>query len=134
MPVETVAPPVTLNKEEILRYSRHLIMPEVGMEGQLARRHGVLGEGVVEQRLEQGGALGIGDAPADNPAAEDIEDDVEIEVGPFRRSRQLCYIPGPDLIGAFGEQFGLGVDRVAQLIAAFPDFVVGVQDPVQGPD
>jgi molybdopterin/thiamine biosynthesis adenylyltransferase/rhodanese-related sulfurtransferase/molybdopterin converting factor small subunit len=32
---ETEAPPVTLSKEEILRYSRHLIMPEVGMEGQL---------------------------------------------------------------------------------------------------
>ena len=32
-------PPVekttTLNKDEILRYSRHLILPEVGMEGQL---------------------------------------------------------------------------------------------------
>src|ERR1700676_2180541 len=29
------APPISLNKEEILRYSRHLILPEVGMEGQL---------------------------------------------------------------------------------------------------
>jgi len=29
------APNATLSKEEILRYSRHLIMPEVGMEGQL---------------------------------------------------------------------------------------------------
>src|SRR5437660_10578511 len=29
------APPVSLSKEEILRYSRHLIIPEVGMEGQL---------------------------------------------------------------------------------------------------
>jgi molybdopterin/thiamine biosynthesis adenylyltransferase/rhodanese-related sulfurtransferase/molybdopterin converting factor small subunit len=29
------APPSTLSKEEILRYSRHLIMPEVGMDGQL---------------------------------------------------------------------------------------------------
>jgi molybdopterin/thiamine biosynthesis adenylyltransferase/rhodanese-related sulfurtransferase len=27
--------PVTLNNDEILRYSRHLIMPEVGMDGQL---------------------------------------------------------------------------------------------------
>src|SRR4051794_92011 len=36
MPVEVAAPPVELNKDEILRYSRHLIMPEVGMEGQLA--------------------------------------------------------------------------------------------------
>jgi molybdopterin/thiamine biosynthesis adenylyltransferase/rhodanese-related sulfurtransferase/molybdopterin converting factor small subunit len=29
------APPITLSKDEILRYSRHLIMPEVGMDGQL---------------------------------------------------------------------------------------------------
>src|SRR5579872_1529281 len=28
-------PAVALSKEEILRYSRHLIMPEVGMDGQL---------------------------------------------------------------------------------------------------
>src|SRR5467141_2307136 len=28
-------PPIALNKDEILRYSRHLILPEVGMEGQL---------------------------------------------------------------------------------------------------
>src|SRR3954454_13036928 len=78
--------------------------------------------------------VGIGDAPADDPAAEDVENDVEIEVGPFRRSGQLCDIPGPDLIGAFGEQFGLGVDRVAQLVAALPNLVMVVQNPVQGPD
>ena len=29
------APPTSLSKDEILRYSRHLIMPEVGMDGQL---------------------------------------------------------------------------------------------------
>src|SRR6266852_2216540 len=33
--LDTMAPPVTLSKDEILRYSRHLIMPEVGMDGQL---------------------------------------------------------------------------------------------------
>src|SRR3989475_210738 len=33
--LETMAPQATLSKDEILRYSRHLIMPEVGMEGQL---------------------------------------------------------------------------------------------------
>jgi sulfur-carrier protein adenylyltransferase/sulfurtransferase len=31
----TAAPPMELNKDEILRYSRHLILPEVGMEGQV---------------------------------------------------------------------------------------------------
>src|SRR5438132_195334 len=40
MPIITGAPAVpetgrTLSKQEIQRYSRHLIMPEVGMEGQL---------------------------------------------------------------------------------------------------
>jgi adenylyltransferase/sulfurtransferase len=32
--VQTLPNTATLNKDEILRYSRHLIMPEVGMEGQ----------------------------------------------------------------------------------------------------
>jgi adenylyltransferase/sulfurtransferase len=32
--IETQAAAAALNNEEILRYSRHLIMPEVGMEGQ----------------------------------------------------------------------------------------------------
>src|SRR5689334_9394346 len=36
MPVETPVQPATeLTKEDFLRYNRHLIMPEVGMEGQL---------------------------------------------------------------------------------------------------
>ena len=34
MAITTTEIPVTLSKDEILRYSRHLIMPEVGMEGQ----------------------------------------------------------------------------------------------------
>src|ERR1700679_1674489 len=34
MATTTTETPVTLNNDEILRYSRHLIMPEVGMEGQ----------------------------------------------------------------------------------------------------
>jgi adenylyltransferase/sulfurtransferase len=35
MTTATLAPSSELSKDEILRYSRHLIMPEVGMEGQL---------------------------------------------------------------------------------------------------
>jgi molybdopterin/thiamine biosynthesis adenylyltransferase/rhodanese-related sulfurtransferase len=34
-PATSAAPAASLSNEEILRYSRHLIMPEVGMEGQL---------------------------------------------------------------------------------------------------
>jgi molybdopterin/thiamine biosynthesis adenylyltransferase/rhodanese-related sulfurtransferase len=35
MATDVFAPPVSLSNEEILRYSRHLIMPEVAMDGQL---------------------------------------------------------------------------------------------------
>jgi sulfur-carrier protein adenylyltransferase/sulfurtransferase len=34
-PTTTTQAPLALSKEEVLRYSRHLIMPEVGMDGQL---------------------------------------------------------------------------------------------------
>ena len=43
----------------------------IGMQGELARYHWMLGNGVVEQGLEQGSTFGIGHAPA-----EDVEDDV----------------------------------------------------------
>src|SRR5213592_2100876 len=39
MPTLTEISPISLNNDEILRYSRHLIMPEVGMEGQLKLKH-----------------------------------------------------------------------------------------------
>ena len=78
----------------------------VGMEGQLAGRHGVLGEGVIEQRLEQGGAFGIGDAPADDPAAEDVEDDVEIEVRSVMLMPSLvCLLGAVDAINRASLQF-----------------------------
>ena len=43
-------------------------------------------------------------------------------------------VPRPDLIGSFGQQFGFRIDGMAQLIAAFADFGMVVQDPVHGPD
>src|SRR5256712_921887 len=50
---ETAA--VQLSKDEILRYSRHLIMPEVGMEGQL--------------KLKQAKVLAIGAGGLGSPLA-----------------------------------------------------------------
>ena len=38
----------------------------VGMQGELAGWHVMLGDGVVKQSREQGSTFGIGDAPADN--------------------------------------------------------------------
>ena len=106
----------------------------VGMQGELAGRDIVLDDGVVEQRFEQRGAFSVGDVPADDPAAENIDDDIEIEVGPFRRPHQLRDVPGPDLIWAFGEKFGLLIDGVAQLPAPFADFVMLGENAIHGAD
>ena len=73
------------------------------MQGELARRHAVFGDGIVEQRAEQGGGFSVGDTPADHAAAEDVEDDIQIEIVPLGGSHQFGDIPGPDLVGAFGE-------------------------------
>jgi hypothetical protein len=51
-------------------------------------------------------------------AAEDIEDHVEIEISPLRRTEQLRDIPAPELVGPGGQQFGLRVSRMRELVAA----------------
>jgi len=104
------------------------------VQGELARRHLVLGDGVVEQGGEQRGAFSVGDAPADDAAAEDVEDDVEVEGGPCGGSLQLGDVPRPDLVGLHGQQLGLDVGGVAQLLAAGTDLAVGGQDAIHGPD
>ena len=58
----------------------------IGVQRQLARWDAMLDKGVVKQGLEQGGVFSIGDTPADDPAAEDIEDDIQVEIGSIRVS------------------------------------------------
>src|ERR1019366_4510286 len=73
-----------------------------------------------------------GNAPGDDPAAENIDDAVEIEVAPFRRPDQFCDVPGPNLIWAFGKEFGLLIDGVTQLPAPFAHFVMLGQNAIHG--
>ena len=96
----------------------------IGMQGELAGRDIVLDGGVVEQRFEERGAFRVGDLPGDDPAAENINDDIEIEVPPFRRPHQLRDVPGPNLIWAFGEKFRLLIDGATQLSAPFANFIM----------
>src|SRR3954463_9773764 len=52
----------------------------IGVQRQLAGQDGMPGESIVKQVLEQDGVFRIGDAPADDAAAEDVEDDIEVEI------------------------------------------------------
>jgi hypothetical protein len=42
--------------------------------------------------------------PADDASAENVDDDVEIEIGPFGGPHQLGDVPGPDLVGRLRQQ------------------------------
>jgi len=75
----------------------------ISVQGELVGWNLMFGDGILEQWTEQGRGFSIGDAPADDAAAEDVEDDVEIEIGPFCWPHQLRYVPAPHLVGAFGE-------------------------------
>ena len=74
------------------------------------------------------------DHPADDVAAEDVEDDVEVEVGPLHRAQQFRDVPRPDLVRGGRQQFRLLVDRVAELVAALLDLCLLIEDAVHGAD
>ena len=70
--------------------------------------------------------------PPDDVATEDVEDHIEIEVGPRGRPEELGDVPAPDFVGARGEQLGRGVVGPPHLIAPFFDFVGGVEQTIHG--
>src|SRR5438046_1681035 len=93
----------------------------VGVQGELTRIDALLGAGLGDQALGQRGGLGVCDKPADDVAAEDVEDDVEVEVVPLGGPEKLGDVPGPDLVGCDGEELGLGVVGMSENVAALLD-------------
>jgi hypothetical protein len=81
--------------------------------------------GLVEEAPGEPLALAVRDHPADDVAAEDVEDYVEVEVGPLRRAGELGDVPGPDLVRSRGEELGLLVLGVPELVAALAQLRVG---------
>ena len=85
---------------------------------------------LLDKALGQFGTLPMGDHPADDLATEDVEDDVEIEVGPLRRPQELGDLPAPELVGRLGQEFRLVVDGMDALVAPFSRLSVRSQDPI----
>jgi hypothetical protein len=103
------------------------------MDGELAL-YDVLLQAVFDEPLGQHGAFAVGDHPADDVAAEDIQDDIEMIGGPFHRATQFGDVPTPQLIGFGGQQLRLLIGRMGELIAAFTAFATGFQQVVHGAD
>ena len=87
------------------------------MDGQLAVADVLVGDGLVQEPPSQGGGLSFGDHPADRVAAVDVQDRVQLVVGPFGRAEQFREIPGPHPVGRSGDQLRLHRGRVGGLAA-----------------
>ena len=132
--VRHVRAAVGLGHAEVGQQQRHRFAlhgrPAVRMERELARLNAVLRAGLADEALGQGGALVGREHPADHVPAEDVEDDVEIEVRPLRRTQELRDVPAPDFVRTRGQQLGRGVVRAPHLIAPLLDFVRVVEDAI----
>ena len=99
----------------------------------------ITADALLDERLANhfcGEMLGFpaGQHPSHDVAAVDVEDHVEVVVGPLRRSEQLRDVPRPDLIGSRGHQLRFGIRGMSELVASFADSHVGVEDTVHRSD
>jgi hypothetical protein len=79
--------------------------------------------------LAKGGTLVAAQHPADDVAAEDVEQHVEVVVGPLDRAEELGDVPAPDLVGPGGEQLRFPIHGVSELGAALTHLGVRRQHP-----
>lgn len=89
------------------------------MDGELAFGDVEFAARCVIQAIGHFSAFARIDHPADDVAAEDIEDDLKNEVRPLGRSQQFGVVPTPELIGRGGQKLGLLVGRMGELVTAF---------------
>src|SRR5450759_3066254 len=104
------------------------------MQGELVSGHALFGNGVGDQPLGQRSSFDPGQHPPHGVAAVDVQDHVEVVVGPLLRTVQLGDVPRPHRIRCGGDELGLLVGRVGGLTSSFTNLIVLVEDPVHGRD
>jgi hypothetical protein len=89
-------------------------------------------DGLLDELLGQFGAFPWSNHPAGDVATEDVQDHVEVEVGPLGWAQQLGDIPAPQLVGGGGQQLGFVIRRVHELIPPFAGLAFLFEDAVHG--
>ena len=102
------------------------------MNRQLSRLDFLFAARIRNEAFGQFRTLTVGNHPAHHITAEDVEDHVEIKIGPLRRAEQFRDIPAPELVGSGGQQFRFGVSRMRELVAALTRLARAFQNPVHG--
>ena len=135
--IANVGPGMALGDPQVVQQLLHRLGDHrcalVVMQGQLLRRDPLTLTAGLDQDSGQVSRLALSHHPAHHIPAEDVEDDIQIEVAPHRRTAQFGDVPRPHLIGGRGQQLRLGGGRVPQWVAPFPDLVLDGQHPIHRP-
>src|ERR1022692_1907881 len=110
------------------------IRAPIGMQGEGSRKDVLLGHRIGDQLFSELSGFPVRDHPTDHVTAVDIEDDVQVIVGPFHRTPDFRDIPRPHFVGSDRQKFGLGIDRVDALTAALAGLIRSRQQPIHRAD
>src|SRR5438552_14489503 len=86
-----------------------------------------------DELLGQLGAFARSHHPADDITTENVEDHVEVKIGPLGRAAKLGDVPAPKLIGGAGQKFRFLILGMDELIAALASCAIFFQHTIHGP-
>ena len=92
----------------------------------------MLGNRLLDEARCERSVLAFGQQPADDAAAVDVDDDVEVQVDELRLRQQFRDVPGPDLIWSRRQEFRLGMARMDPLVAPLSGLPTLLEQPVKG--
>ena len=106
----------------------------VAVDRELLTLDAFLDERLSDQSFSQVLGFPVGEHPPDDVPAVDVEDHVEVVVGPLGGAEQLRDIPGPDLVRRRRHQSRRGISRMPELVTAFPHFLIVFKDAIHRAD
>ena len=122
MSFENVRSGVGLGNSEVSQEQSHGLASHraatVRVKGELVGFNVLLATALGDEALRERRTFSVSQHPANHVAGEDVEDDVEVVVGPLDGATKLRNIPRPNLVGRFGQQLRLRVVRMAPLVPA----------------
>ena len=104
------------------------------MDKELSRLYRLFFHRLFHQLTGKGGKFPVRHHPSHHIAAEDIENDIEVVIGPLCRSLKFGNIPRPDFIRGPCKNLRFGIPRTDQLISSLFQFPLFFKDPVHRAD
>ena len=106
----------------------------VCVDGELVGFDVLLEAALADETTGELGAFSPSQHPPGHVPGEDVENHVEVKVGPLDRAAQLRYVPRPNLVRRFRHELRLLIVRMPQLVPALTHLSVLRQNPVHRAD